>query len=182
MLYYCVLFCFFFFKQKTAYEMRISDWSSDVCSSDLNGLLSLQRRAGKPDLRRGSRSSASDSGKPRSAREMTEHTDKSPQKPGRTPPRKRAGKARSPDGKRAMRPNDKLAGEKAAAPALPTTGPDGAPEARGEARGNVRGDAHGLAPDPATIVFGTMRPIAAAPAKLPESSGLHFSEIGRAHV
>src|SRR3546814_18502165 len=30
-----VWFCFFFFKQKTAYEMRISDWSSDVCSSDL---------------------------------------------------------------------------------------------------------------------------------------------------
>src|SRR3546814_6668870 len=29
--------CFFFFKQKTAYEMRISDWSSDVCSSDLHG-------------------------------------------------------------------------------------------------------------------------------------------------
>src|SRR3546814_3754734 len=33
---------FFFFKQKTAYEMRISDWSSDVCSSDLVGL-STQR-------------------------------------------------------------------------------------------------------------------------------------------
>src|SRR3546814_7861929 len=33
--YMCV--CFFFFKQKTAYEMRISDWSSDVCSSDLGG-------------------------------------------------------------------------------------------------------------------------------------------------
>src|SRR3546814_11239192 len=32
---------FFFFKQKTAYEMRISDWSSDVCSSDLIG---TQRR------------------------------------------------------------------------------------------------------------------------------------------
>src|SRR3546814_6468534 len=31
----CVLVFFFFFKQKTAYEMRISDWSSDVCSSDL---------------------------------------------------------------------------------------------------------------------------------------------------
>src|SRR3546814_4787947 len=31
-LYLCL---FFFFKQKTAYEMRISDWSSDVCSSDL---------------------------------------------------------------------------------------------------------------------------------------------------
>src|SRR3546814_1322177 len=33
---------FFFFKQKTAYEMRISDWSSDVCSSD------LQSRHGQP--------------------------------------------------------------------------------------------------------------------------------------
>src|SRR3546814_4432894 len=31
--FFCCLFCFF--KQKTAYEMRISDWSSDVCSSDL---------------------------------------------------------------------------------------------------------------------------------------------------
>src|SRR3546814_3826671 len=30
-----VVHVFFFFKQKTAYEMRISDWSSDVCSSDL---------------------------------------------------------------------------------------------------------------------------------------------------
>src|SRR3546814_42505 len=30
-----VVYLFFFFKQKTAYEMRISDWSSDVCSSDL---------------------------------------------------------------------------------------------------------------------------------------------------
>src|SRR3546814_2257442 len=34
---YCQHFVFFFFKQKTAYEMRISDWSSDVCSSDLAG-------------------------------------------------------------------------------------------------------------------------------------------------
>src|SRR3546814_11899435 len=32
---------FFFFKQKTAYEMRISDWSSDVCSSDLDEFLHL---------------------------------------------------------------------------------------------------------------------------------------------
>src|SRR3546814_10428377 len=31
----CCLRCIFFFKQKTAYWMRISDWSSDVCSSDL---------------------------------------------------------------------------------------------------------------------------------------------------
>src|SRR3546814_7101724 len=35
-LFLCFVFFFvFFFKQKTAYEMRISDWSSDVCSSDL---------------------------------------------------------------------------------------------------------------------------------------------------
>src|SRR3546814_7046987 len=36
---FCVfVLYFFFFKQKTAYEMRISDWSSDVCSSDLLAL------------------------------------------------------------------------------------------------------------------------------------------------
>src|SRR3546814_2468178 len=35
------MFIFFFFKQKTAYEMHISDWSSDVCSSDLAALLAL---------------------------------------------------------------------------------------------------------------------------------------------
>src|SRR3546814_7521393 len=34
-LFYVVDVIYFFFKQKTAYEMRISDWSSDVCSSDL---------------------------------------------------------------------------------------------------------------------------------------------------
>src|SRR3546814_2191913 len=34
---------FFFFKQKTAYEVRISDWSSDVCSSDLVGVLDQDR-------------------------------------------------------------------------------------------------------------------------------------------
>src|SRR3546814_5545285 len=47
----CLCF-FFFFKQKTAYEMRISDWSSDVCSSDLH----LGRgpcRHGQADRRRG---------------------------------------------------------------------------------------------------------------------------------
>src|SRR3546814_6173812 len=37
---------FFFFKQKTAYEMRISDWSSDVCSSDLELHLDLSGRRG----------------------------------------------------------------------------------------------------------------------------------------
>src|SRR3546814_8085974 len=39
------VFIFFFFKQKTAYEMRISDWSSDVCSSDLPGDGLYQRRS-----------------------------------------------------------------------------------------------------------------------------------------
>src|SRR3546814_7986664 len=34
-MYVVVIICLFFFKQKTAYEMRISDWRSDVCSSDL---------------------------------------------------------------------------------------------------------------------------------------------------
>src|SRR3546814_3670863 len=36
-LVWCCVLDFFFVKQKTAYEMRISDWSSDVCSSDLVG-------------------------------------------------------------------------------------------------------------------------------------------------
>src|SRR3546814_15738038 len=43
----CVIF--FFFKQKTAYEMRISDWSSDVCSSDLTvrrGVISMSHGFG----------------------------------------------------------------------------------------------------------------------------------------
>src|SRR3546814_10139446 len=40
----CCFDVFFFFKQKTAYEMRISDWSSDVCSSDLSdGIAQLDR-------------------------------------------------------------------------------------------------------------------------------------------
>src|SRR3546814_4915611 len=39
------MLCFFFFKQMTAYEMRISDWSSDVCSSDLRGEYALAEAA-----------------------------------------------------------------------------------------------------------------------------------------
>src|SRR3546814_3947443 len=42
-------FVFFFFKQKTAYEMRISDWSSDVCSSDLGTPLFAGDAAWKTD-------------------------------------------------------------------------------------------------------------------------------------
>src|SRR3546814_10906998 len=44
-----VMMClgFFFFKQKTAYELRISDWSSDVCSSDLSAHCCRGCRAGR---------------------------------------------------------------------------------------------------------------------------------------
>src|SRR3546814_21029002 len=46
--------CFFvFFKQKTAYEMRISDWSSDVCSSDLQELGAGQPGEGGQTVGRG---------------------------------------------------------------------------------------------------------------------------------
>src|SRR3546814_18827959 len=46
-----LLCCFFFFKQKTAYEMRISDWSSDVCSSDLAENVRLDMHQTRADLR-----------------------------------------------------------------------------------------------------------------------------------
>src|SRR3546814_12767698 len=46
------MYCVFFFKQKTAYEMRISDWSSDVCSSDLFQVLERrQDRQAADELR-----------------------------------------------------------------------------------------------------------------------------------
>src|SRR3546814_1556741 len=47
-MFICLSF-FFFFKQKTAYEMRISDWSSDVCSSDLYS--ATRREAGRAPCR-----------------------------------------------------------------------------------------------------------------------------------
>src|SRR3546814_17947458 len=46
---------FFFFKQKTAYELRISDWSSDVCSSDLRGSRDRRRRVPRRERRASSR-------------------------------------------------------------------------------------------------------------------------------
>src|SRR3546814_9761438 len=86
----CLLF-FFFFKQKTAYEVRISDWSSDVCSSDLGcqiladlgaDVIKVEPPQGEPwrlqgqfvpleskvfqSLNRGKRSLAIDVGDPRS--------------------------------------------------------------------------------------------------------------------
>src|SRR3546814_4164946 len=42
--------CFFCFKQKTAYEMRISDWSSDGCSSDLGQAALLESMAGDSEI------------------------------------------------------------------------------------------------------------------------------------
>src|SRR3546814_4136860 len=46
--------CFFFFKQRTAYEVRISDWSSDVCSSDLAvpraDIIAIEENASFADL------------------------------------------------------------------------------------------------------------------------------------
>src|SRR3546814_2769535 len=48
----CVGSYFFFFKQKTAYEVRISNWSSDVCSSDLIGIGAAQRADEQPVLHR----------------------------------------------------------------------------------------------------------------------------------
>src|SRR3546814_5435070 len=44
----CMTCEFFFFKQKTAYEMRISDWSSDVCSSDLSARARSRLRLCRP--------------------------------------------------------------------------------------------------------------------------------------
>src|SRR3546814_10445761 len=42
-LVFCLMLLFFFFKLKTAYEMRISDWRSDVCSSDLMDLVKKRK-------------------------------------------------------------------------------------------------------------------------------------------
>src|SRR3546814_1695997 len=49
--------CFFLFKQKTAYEIRISDWSSDVCSSDLETLKRSRKSGRRPLANTGSTSS-----------------------------------------------------------------------------------------------------------------------------
>src|SRR3546814_1259300 len=88
-----LLFSFFFFKQKTAYEMRISDWSSDVCSSDLywlrpwDGLSSVAaclpcgrarptcpcQSAPGPKNRRRGRSERCDPHRPESSRTSSSH-------------------------------------------------------------------------------------------------------------
>src|SRR3546814_8535494 len=49
----CMFLFFFFFKQKTAYELRISDWSSDVCFSDLGEKLQSLGKAAEHGQRAG---------------------------------------------------------------------------------------------------------------------------------
>lgn len=145
---------------------------------------------------------------------MTEQTDKATQKPGKSAPKKRRGKARSPDRKRAKAPGDKydtapgdepanaptparaepLADAKRSQDKTPqdqtcnpktpdvktplgttTAGDSAADGPAGKTASTSPAAARTLAPDPATIVFGSDRPIVAAPPKLPESSGLRFS-------
>src|SRR3546814_8385007 len=59
---------FFFFKQKTAYDMRISDWSSDVCSSDLIKTCCDARRLARPEVTRAARPITAQSVKKRKKR------------------------------------------------------------------------------------------------------------------
>src|SRR3546814_5506138 len=73
---YVFVVCFFFFKQKTAYEMRISDWSSDVCSSDLPCRLSILTPPSKMDFATsmGAGGSASEGGSSPRGSEGTEYS------------------------------------------------------------------------------------------------------------
>src|SRR3546814_1944349 len=64
--------CIFFFKQKTADEMRISDWSSDVCSSDLPHVLPAEDAGGQLPERVG-HEGARDGGLDLAARAIVEH-------------------------------------------------------------------------------------------------------------
>src|SRR3546814_3651741 len=59
MFVYVFVYDVFFVKQKTAYEMRISDWSSDVCSSDLTDMVNIHHA---PDRRGDGRGRCPDGG------------------------------------------------------------------------------------------------------------------------
>src|SRR3546814_3690127 len=87
------LMFFFFFKQKTAYEMRISDWSSDVCSSDL--LVEPDRHIGRA-IRRRTRQRERQKG-----RFNHSHKRKSPASSQRTRPRHRCSGSSRPHRARA---------------------------------------------------------------------------------
>ncbi len=112
---------------------------------------------------------------------MTEHTDKAPEKSGKKPPAKRAGRSRAPGDKQAKAPGGKAATADTVAPETAPSG-NGGPVAAAASKAtdstsfdpNYPGP-KSLAPDPATITFGSNRPIVAAPPKLPESSGLKFA-------
>jgi hypothetical protein len=107
---------------------------------------------------------------------MTEHTDKAPEKSGKKPPSKRAGRPRAPGGKQAKAPGSKTAAAETVAPEKTSSDNGGTEKAAGTKTfdPNYPGPKT-LAPDPATITFGSNRPIVAAPPKLPESSGLKFA-------
>lgn len=112
---------------------------------------------------------------------MTEHTDKAPEKSGKKPPAKRAGRTRAPGGKQAKGPVPKGAGAEKAAPDKASSGSGTAAAAAAPGADESQSfdpnypGPKSLAPDPATITFGSNRPIVATPPKLPESSGLKFS-------
>src|SRR3546814_2380456 len=85
---------FFFFKQKTAYEMRISDWSSDVCSSDLqediDGVEYAREQAEQVAGEIGGRQFIALPHQQRRPREREQHRDRLP------PARQRAGEEDAP--------------------------------------------------------------------------------------
>src|SRR3546814_14794706 len=99
---YCNAFCIvFFIKQKTAYEMRISDWSSDVCSSDLScwpgrqsvGCSLAERASHPPCWCRTSRASEKHAGRRRtSPDQIPPWAVKSPYRPRRRSEERRVGK------------------------------------------------------------------------------------------
>src|SRR3546814_5150242 len=84
----------FFFKQKTAYEMRISDWSSDVCTSDLIDKIATRRRVIIPNAQPIERTEVLDakfpSRKPTNVLELAELSD---QQIGRASCRERVGQS-----------------------------------------------------------------------------------------
>src|SRR3546814_18833105 len=77
----------FFFKQKTAYEMRISDWSSDVCSSDLAppSPSSVSRAARRPNASMRDSPSPAPNSTPRKKRAPPNASSPSPRAPRRSP-------------------------------------------------------------------------------------------------
>ena len=102
---------------------------------------------------------------------MAEQTDKSSHKTSKAVPKKRPAKTRTPRGKSAKAPGRSAAKTKKEAAKKETAAksPSSAPvEAKTP-------ESAPLAPDPATITFGSNRPIVAQPQKMPESSGLRFS-------